>query len=535
MAIFIASTKSISRGKGQSAVASASYRAGVELEDKRYGKKHDYSKRHGVMSADIILPSSLASQGITIERNDLWNLAEETETRKNSRVAREWLVNLPHELDEKTRKQLAHDFSQQLADKFGVIADCAIHQPTQKEVERGADARNFHAHIMLTTRQADLDKDGKIILGDKSVCELSDTDRAKRGLSKAKDEVTEIRQLWERLANEKLAEHNHQLIDSRSYKSQGIDLLPQVKMGKDATHLERDGVQTWKGDINRAITERNEIVFSRELIENKRINDRADQIIIESRRERTKEQTPPPPQKAFDDGSSLELHPTPKPKPAKENDAVAKAMALAKQIKSKRDAEKVQEAKERAEQVRRQREALERLREQERQKEMERQRLEQERLAQLEQEQAQEFITDLHQMASGAVEAIEQVMADNGMNKDKPAGKALLAVLAGKLVIDQLNTYMDDPSHTDKQKQLAEGKRNDMMEQTLVNAERALEAIKDLYHTDDRNQHLKPLKHALSGLKTASDEQQQQLETVERRVNDFSDSLDRNYGYGLGW
>ena len=104
-------------------------------------------------------------------------------------------------------------------------------------------------------------------------------------------------------------------------------------------------------------------------------------------------------------------------------------------------------------------------------------------------------------MASGAVEAIEQVMADNGMNKDKPAGKALLAVLAGKLVIDQLNTYMDDPSHTDKQKQLAEGKRNDMMEQTLVNAERALEAIKDLYHTDDRNQHLKPLKHALSGLK----------------------------------
>ncbi|MGP5361606.1 MobA/MobL family protein, partial [Psychrobacter celer] len=54
MSIFIASTKPISRSNGQSAVASASYRAGCELEDKRYGKTHDYSKRHGVMSADII-------------------------------------------------------------------------------------------------------------------------------------------------------------------------------------------------------------------------------------------------------------------------------------------------------------------------------------------------------------------------------------------------------------------------------------------------------------------------------------------------
>ena len=61
MAIFIASTKSISRSSGQSAVASASYRAGVELDDKRYGKTHDYSKRSGVMSADIILPTALAS------------------------------------------------------------------------------------------------------------------------------------------------------------------------------------------------------------------------------------------------------------------------------------------------------------------------------------------------------------------------------------------------------------------------------------------------------------------------------------------
>ena len=129
MAIFIASTKSISRGKGQSAVASASYRAGVKLEDKRYGKTHDYSKKHGVMSADIILPSALATANADIDRSDLWNKAEAAEKRKDARVAREWLVNLPHELSAEDRKTIAHQFAQTLADKYG-----AIHRLTDKEI-----------------------------------------------------------------------------------------------------------------------------------------------------------------------------------------------------------------------------------------------------------------------------------------------------------------------------------------------------------------------------------------------------------------
>ena len=87
MAIFIASTKSISRGNGQSAVASASYRAGVELEDKRYGKTHDYSKKQGVMSANIILPSALTAANAKISRSDLCNKAKAAEKRVDARVA----------------------------------------------------------------------------------------------------------------------------------------------------------------------------------------------------------------------------------------------------------------------------------------------------------------------------------------------------------------------------------------------------------------------------------------------------------------
>ena len=317
MAIFIASTKSISRGNGQSAVASASYRAGCELEDKRYGKTHDYSKKHGVMSADIILPSALAAAGATIDRSDLWNKAESAEKRKDARVAREWLINLPYELSAKDRKTLAHKFAQTLADRYGTIADCAIHQPTQKEIDRGADPRNFHAHILFTTRTASLDDNNEIILTDKADIELSDTKRHKLGMERVSVEIKEVRQLWEQLANEKLAEHKHDLIDCRSYADQGKDIEPQLKMGSVATKLERDAYETAKlvamekgevfngiapvtirGEINAMIAERNSLVleasnkiifeqrdYDERLETTKRCIDRADQRIRDTERQ----------------------------------------------------------------------------------------------------------------------------------------------------------------------------------------------------------------------------------------------------------
>ena len=57
------------------------------------------------MSADIILPSALAAANADIDRCELWNKAEASEKRVD---AREWLVNLPHELSEQERKALAH-------------------------------------------------------------------------------------------------------------------------------------------------------------------------------------------------------------------------------------------------------------------------------------------------------------------------------------------------------------------------------------------------------------------------------------------
>ncbi|NLD48050.1 MAG: MobA/MobL family protein, partial [Clostridiaceae bacterium] len=327
MAIFMASTKSISRAKGQNAIAAAAYRAGDKLldEDKEKGKTHDYEKRSGVLSADIILPSDLSDS--EIGRAELWNMAERHETRKNSRVAREWLVALPHELSEPDRKALAHDFARTLANRYQVIADCAIHVPTDKEIERGASPLNFHAHILLTTRTASIDDDGKIYLTkDKADSEISDDDRRKKGLPRMSVEVKAVRELWEQSANKKLEEYGHNLIDSRSYRSQGIELVPQIKMGKDATHMERKGKSTVKGDFNRDIIKSNELVWDKQLATNQRMNKQADQIIFERRKQKERDYIPEPTAKI----TKIE----PKPIPV-QSAAVMQALALAKTVKQK--------------------------------------------------------------------------------------------------------------------------------------------------------------------------------------------------------
>lgn len=255
MAIVHISTKAISRKAGQSAVASAAYRAGVILKDERYNKSHDYSKKSGVMSADIILPSALKAKGLTVSREELWNKAEKVEGRSDSRVAREWLINLPYELDEAKRKVLAHEFTQVLADKYNIIADCAIHSPSKKEVARGADPRNYHAHILVTTREAQLGADGTLFFDKqfKIPFEWSNKKRDANGLQSSIQEIKDIRQLWVDMANKALVELGLAKLDARSFKDQGLDRLPTIKMGVDATNMERKGINTEQGNKNRAI------------------------------------------------------------------------------------------------------------------------------------------------------------------------------------------------------------------------------------------------------------------------------------------
>ena len=574
MAIFIASTKSISRGKGQSAVASASYRAGVELEDKRYGKTHDYSKKHGVMSADIILPSALAAANANINRSELWNKAESAEKRKDARVAREWLVNLPYELSEQDRKELAHSFAQTLADRYGTIADCAIHQPTQKEVDRGADPRNFHAHILFTTRCAELDDNNEIILTDKASIELSDNKRRSLGMARVSDEIKDVRQIWEQIANEKLAEHDHKLIDSRSYAAQGIDIEPQLKMGSVATKLERDKYEqelrkaaqakeegkhyeidktpaTQLGTINEIINERNELVWGAQLAKNQTVNDTADAIILNGHAVQDVEHSTPPPTKAISsdlptpsraDEPIKEPEPPPAPKPkAPTLDAVAQAMAMAKGVATRKADE--QKQKELALEQQRQHE----LAEQQKREQAERERIEQARLDRARQQQAiaeqlerenQQFMVDKKALYAAVMAQLEQ-HTQKGIDPDSKVGKPILSISVANEITHSLNQYMDNPDTTQRQRELALNERTALTDLVNDKSTQALSEIKNLHYTSERKTHTAALQGVLTEFadnhgQSIDKTQEKALESVQKAVADYSNEINRSHSPRLG-
>ena len=247
MAIYHLSTKPISRSSGRSAVASIAYRAGIAITDERLGKTYDYTKRHGVLWTGLATPND-----VKVDRNELWNLAEKSENRSNSRTAREIVINIPHELmqgDQGTGSMLAHEFASQLSKKYQVAVDVAVHAP-----DKQGDNRNFHAHLLLTTRKLEQDRHGNIKLTDKSQLEMSNTQLKQAGLLSNQDELKEIRKAWADLTNDYLAEHGiAERIDHRSHKDRGLDTLPTVKMGWQATELERKGIRTDVGNKNRDI------------------------------------------------------------------------------------------------------------------------------------------------------------------------------------------------------------------------------------------------------------------------------------------
>ena len=570
MAIFIASTKSISRGKGQSSVASASYRAGVELEDKRYGKTHDYSKKHGVMSADIILPTALAAANAEISRSELWNKAESAEKRKDARVAREWLINLPYELSVEDRKELAHQFAQTLADRYGTIADCAIHQPTQREIDRGADPRNFHAHILFTTRTAEINDNNQIILTDKATIELSDNKRRSLGMARVSHEIKDVRQIWEQIANEKLAEHDHKLIDSRSYAAQGIDIEPQLKMGSVATKLERDKYErelrkaeqakeegkhyeidktpaTQLGTINEIINERNELVWGVALTKNQIVNDAADAIILNGHKVQDIEHSIPPSTKAISidlptpsrttvaDEPIKKPEPTSAPKPkAPTLDAVAKAMAMAQGVKNKRADE--QKQKEVALEQQRQRQ----LAEQQKCEQAERERIEQaraDRARQLALENKQ-FLDDKKALYASVMAQLEQ-HTQKGVDPNSKTGKLILAISVANELMHSFNQYTDNPDTTQRQRELASNERGALTDLVSDKSQQALNEIKNLHYTSERKTHTEALQDVLTEFadnhgQSIDKTQQQALQSAQKEITDYSSEINRSRSYGLG-
>lgn len=182
-AIFHVDVQTIKRSEGRSAVAAAAYRAGTRLVDVRTGTSVNYTRKRGVLETFIAAPDGC--DWIT-DRQTLWNAAEAAENRSNSVVAREWMVALPSALDAAQRASLARALAVELVTRYGVAVDVALHAPA-----KDGDERNFHAHLLTTTRE--VTPDG---LGDKTRI----LDAAKTG----GPEIAAMRKWWQDTINDAL-------------------------------------------------------------------------------------------------------------------------------------------------------------------------------------------------------------------------------------------------------------------------------------------------------------------------------------------
>ncbi len=153
MAIYHFSVKAISRGAGRSAVACAAYRSGEKLVCDYYGIEQDYTKKSGVEFTNIYAPENTKKE--LLDRQKLWNAVEKSERRKDALLAREFEIAFPKELSQEQRQALLDELCQGIVKKHGVVVDAAIHVP---HVGGGSDERNYHAHVMFTTRA--IDKNG---------------------------------------------------------------------------------------------------------------------------------------------------------------------------------------------------------------------------------------------------------------------------------------------------------------------------------------------------------------------------------------
>ena len=261
IAIYHCSIKIISRGKGKSAVGAAAYRSGQKLTNEYDGLTHDYTRKGGVVHKEILLPEHAPQE--YADRSTLWNAVEKVEKARNSQLAREIEISLPNELSRAENIELARRFVQQSFVDKGMCADICVHDPDKEQ-------QNIHAHIMLTIRP--FNEDGT--WGDKQRKEyILDAagnkiyDKKKRTYKcrtvqttdwNDKTKAEEWRAAWADFLNAELAAHGiAEKVDHRSFERQGKLEQPTIHMGVSATQMERKGIRTEKGDINRRIREQN--------------------------------------------------------------------------------------------------------------------------------------------------------------------------------------------------------------------------------------------------------------------------------------
>lgn len=253
------------RAEGQSAVAGAAYQSGERLFCKRDSRTKDYSRKQGVVYAEIMLPAN--APPAYADRETLWNAVEAKEGQWNSQLARRIVAALPREIPPEQYPSLVREYCRENFVDQGMCVDFAIHDPDPP-------GQNPHVHIMLTMRA--MDENGKWLPKAHKVYDLDEHGeriRLPSGEWKSHKEnvvdwneqsnAEKWRHSWEVFQNQYLEMNQRQeRVDLRSFVRQGSDLVPTVHLGPAVSALEKKGIQTDIGNLNRDIRKVNRLIIS---------------------------------------------------------------------------------------------------------------------------------------------------------------------------------------------------------------------------------------------------------------------------------
>lgn len=228
------------RGRGHSAVAGVAYRLGVSLLDARTGTRHAYARRR--RSGEIVAAFTVAPTGApswATEPAECWNRAEAAERRKDAQIARDYRMPVPLGLDDQAAAAMARDMAEHIAARFSVPVSVGVHRDNARDAlgaMKPAKKRGFHAHLYFPTRRLDGDHFGA------KLSELSNR-------TTSAPLVDALNERWATLANTYtvhaglVADYDH-----RSHARAGDTTEPTPTLGGAAAAMERQGVDTDKGE-----------------------------------------------------------------------------------------------------------------------------------------------------------------------------------------------------------------------------------------------------------------------------------------------
>ena len=266
---------------GHSAVEQSGYICREKMYSEYDGQTYYPKYAEDLVHSEVLLPENAPEE--YKDPAKLWNSVETNEKGDKAQLARTWRIELPNLWTYAFAILFVRELCERLFVSKGMCVQFAIH-----DSENDKGQRNLHCHIMLTLRSLDeqghwMPKQKKVYLTDDNGERIPIIDK-KTGEQKVDKQNRkqwkcttiktndwdnkEYAKLWRKELTDAINSANAELgmtqdfWEHRSFKEQGLDILPQIHLGEKASAMECAGIKTIRGNINRDIIAQNAIIMA---------------------------------------------------------------------------------------------------------------------------------------------------------------------------------------------------------------------------------------------------------------------------------